>query len=134
MLYVITGPPCSGKSTWIRERAKPGDVVVDLDRIALAITSEGTPHHDYPKHIRTMAVALRRQLVQMALRASKQVDAYVINSKPTTRARAEYYRAGATFIHLDEPLGTLIERAKQERPPWVMQALLHWNVEPDEDA
>lgn len=134
MLYVITGPPCAGKSTWIRQRAKPGDVVVDLDRIALAITSEDTPHHEYPKHIRTIAVAIRRQLVQMAMRASRMTDAYIINSKPTSRARADYYRAGATFIHLDAPLETLVERAKAERPAWVMQALLNWNTEPDEDV
>ena len=38
-LYVVTGPPCGGKSTYVREHAKPGDFVIDLDRLALAITS-----------------------------------------------------------------------------------------------
>jgi tRNA uridine 5-carbamoylmethylation protein Kti12 len=28
MLTVVTGPPCSGKSTLARQRAKPGHILV----------------------------------------------------------------------------------------------------------
>jgi predicted kinase len=34
MLTVVIGPPAGGKSTWVLERAKPGDIVVDFDRLA----------------------------------------------------------------------------------------------------
>ena len=44
-LYVITGPPCAGKSTYAREQATLNDMVIDLDRIALSIAAEETPHH-----------------------------------------------------------------------------------------
>ena len=35
MLAIFSGPPCSGRGTWIAQRAWQGDMV--LDRIALAI-------------------------------------------------------------------------------------------------
>ena len=71
MLYVITGPPCVGKSTYVRERAQIGDVIVDLDRIALAITAESCPHHDYPNHIRRAAIEIRKTAVLAALAYSR---------------------------------------------------------------
>ena len=48
MLYVVTGPPTAGKSSWIEARAKPTDIVIDLDRIALALAGPGAPswQHD----------------------------------------------------------------------------------------
>ncbi|MEU0174083.1 hypothetical protein ABZ178_12105 [Streptomyces massasporeus] len=47
MLYVITGPPAAGKSSWIDAHAKPEDVVIDLDRITVALTGPGAPHWNH---------------------------------------------------------------------------------------
>jgi 5-methylcytosine-specific restriction protein A len=40
---VVTGEPGSGKSTWVKERAKPGDLVWDLDDIASVMGFHGQP-------------------------------------------------------------------------------------------
>src|SRR5690606_407861 len=60
VLYVVTGPPASGKSTWVRAHAKPGDVVVDYDILAGALSGapSGNPH-DHPEPIRTVAFKAR---------------------------------------------------------------------------
>ena len=29
LITQVSGPPCSGKSTWIREHARPGDLIID---------------------------------------------------------------------------------------------------------
>jgi predicted kinase len=125
-LYVVTGPPCAGKSTWVRERAKPGDVVVDLDRIALAITAEDTPHHEYPAHIRKAAISVRKTAVSVALSYSRVGMAYVIHAKPSSRALNDYRRAKAQMVELNAPFHVLMERAKAERPPHIWQTLATW--------
>jgi hypothetical protein len=35
VIQIITGPPCGGKSTYITDRAKPGDIIVDMDGLRL---------------------------------------------------------------------------------------------------
>lgn len=125
-LYVITGPPCGGKSTYVREHAKPGDVVVDFDRIALAICSEDTRHHEYPAHIRQAAMIVRKQVVAVALVMAKTYDAYVIHAKPDKTARALYKRNRAVFVNQTAPLGVLLARARAERPEWVQERIVHW--------
>ena len=133
MLYVITGPPCSGKSTWVKEKAKPGDIVIDLDRIALAITAESTPHHDYPKHIRKAAIMLRKQAVAQALAYSRAGNSYVIHAKPNIKARANYKKAQATIIELTAPLDVLLSRAAAERPAWVAGMIRTWYTDDVQD-
>jgi predicted kinase len=133
MLYVITGPPCAGKSTWVRERAKPGDVVVDLDRIALALTSEDTPHHEYPRHIRKLAVACRTVAVGYALAYSRTGDSYVIHAKPSGKQKSTYVRARAQFVELSAPIEELMRRAAEQRPPWVAGMIWSWWDDPEQD-
>ena len=33
-VWLICGPPASGKSTWVRVHAKPDDIIIDVDAIA----------------------------------------------------------------------------------------------------
>ena len=40
MIHVITGAPCSGKSTYIKEHKGKGDLVVDYDEIAFCLGSD----------------------------------------------------------------------------------------------
>jgi predicted ABC-type ATPase len=110
MIYIVTGPPCVGKSTWVKERAKSGDLIVDLDRIALAITSEDTPHHEYPRHVRSAAIAMRTVAVNCAM---------------------NYGRSGTSYI--TAPLAVLMERAKNERPAWVAAMIPRWYDDPEQD-
>lgn len=132
MIYVVTGPPCVGKSTWVRQRATRGDLVVDLDRIALAISTEDTPHHDYPPEIRYIAMQMRKTAVAAALRYGRTRNAYIIHAKPTSRSLGQYRAAGAHIVELTETYDVLIARAKAERPPHIWQTLARWWEEPDE--
>lgn len=131
-LYVISGPPCAGKSTYAKSHAKPGDMVIDLDRIALSIAAEATEHHSYPIAIRNTARLMRSAAIPAAIGHARKADVYLIDSKPGTRSRMIYKKHSATFIEMSAPIAILVERCRNERPPWVMQTLLTWWDEPDD--
>ncbi|MFG2439026.1 hypothetical protein [Streptomyces sp. NPDC048508] len=44
VLYVITGPPAAGKSSWIKAHATARDIVIDVDFMALAMVGPGADH------------------------------------------------------------------------------------------
>jgi hypothetical protein len=107
-------------------------MVRDLDRIALSIAAENTAHHAYPIEIRNTARLMRKAAIPAAVGHARKADTYLIDSKPGTRSRMIYKKNGAVFIELSAPLATLVERCRNERPPWVMKTLMTWWDEPDD--
>jgi predicted kinase len=129
MLTVVTGPPCSGKSTYIRGHAHAGDIIIDLDRIALALTTEDTAHHEYSQHVRSAARAARNAAVNYSLAISKNhpsIHAWIIDCAAQPTARAGYRKLGATVVKLDPGMTTCLGRAEAERPPQVTQLIRAW--------
>ena len=123
-LTVVTGPPCGGKSTYIRERAAVGDVVIDLDRLALALTSEDTEHHDYGGHVLAVAQAARRAAVDTALDLDARV--WLIDTIPTPRSRARYREVGAEVVVCDPGEDVVFDRIGRERPARIRQVALDY--------
>jgi hypothetical protein len=109
-LIVVSGPPCSGKSTYIRQRATADDVVIDLDRIALAFAIEGTGDHDYPDHIRAVARKARLAAIDLAIRYAQATNVWIIEAAPTSQARAWYAARGARFVKCTATPTELAER------------------------
>lgn len=115
VLTVVTGPPCAGKSTYVREHAQPGDIVVDFDVLAEAL---GSPdHHEHPDPIRYVAAVCRRAAVDAAIRQHLTKDArvWIVDSKPHKRVQA-YEDAGAVWVTLSADVELLHSRANAERP------------------
>lgn len=115
MLTVITGPPCSGKSTEALKRHRPGAVLVDYDRIAQALGSP-TPH-DHPDPIRWVATEARKAAITEAIR-QHHAGAHVVIVQ--TRIRPDdlerYRQAGADIVTLTADPAVLHARADAERP------------------
>jgi predicted kinase len=129
VIYVITGPPCVGKTTWVNDHAQAPDMVIDLDRLALAISVENATSHEYPHHIRATARAMRRIARTAAISYGRGVgDSYIIDSRPGKRDLIDYKRNRARFIDLDAPRLLLLERAKRNRPEWVQRAIMAWDA------
>lgn len=120
MIEIVTGPPCGGKSTYINERAKPGDIIIDMDRIALALTTEGTEPFTYSDRIRQVAFRARSAAVAEALsvaQGERYQNVYIIHTDPSPDQRA-YYRAFGGRIVVCDPgkevaLQRVLSRPKQ---------------------
>lgn len=123
---LITGPPCSGKSTLARKLAQPGDVVLDLDTIAQQLGSPTRWRHDQTTvqaAEECMTHALRR------LARTEHVTAYVIRCLPDPRRRARLARAiRADTVHvLAPPIDEVLARAKRDgRPAGTATTIRQW--------
>lgn len=123
-VYVIAGPPCSGKTTLTRRRAQPGDVVLDFDDIAVEL---GSPHrwHHTPAIRRRADQVMRRRMLQLHRHAG---DAYVIRCAANPRLRTHLARTlGATVWVLDPGEAECVRRARTDRrPPGTEAAIRRW--------
>jgi predicted kinase len=124
---VLWGPPCSGKSTYIRERASGDDIVIDLDRLALALAPEGTANHSYARHHRKLALDAREAIMHRAvIMASDDVSVWVVDSNADAAKRTQWKSLGAEVVMLDTPREVCEQRAATERPAPVRGLLARW--------
>ena len=115
MLTVVSGPPCGGKSTFVRENAQPNDIIIDMDRIALALSHESITNHDYPAHIRAVARSAREGARKKALeyaQGDRRINVWLIETSPSP-ANIEFYRIlGARFVLQSPGLEECLRRLK----------------------
>ena len=124
MLHVILGPPCSGKSTYVSEHARDGDVKVDYDVIATALGS--MKPHAAEEPVRSAAYKARAAAV-MYLLQHPDIEGWVIHSEPSAWQLKLYKAAEAEIIVLDEDEETCLARAEaDDRPPEVIEELHKW--------
>lgn len=90
--FVITGPPGSGKTTWVDQRARPGDLVFDFDAVATVVSQ--VPRHPRPVDALRAVLAMRDGLVAWLERATVLVHVFVIvTAEDDARAIASRIRA-----------------------------------------
>ena len=131
MLTVVVGPPCAGKSTYIRRMARPGDVLVDYDAIAMALGSDR--HHEAPPAVADVAYRARDAAVMRCL--GKGWPAWVIHSRPTREQVDGYRDAGARIVLLDPGMDECLARCERDgRPPGTAERIRDWYARPPQLA
>lgn len=128
-LTVVIGPPCAGKSTWAREHAKRDDLIIDFDKLAIALAGPGADPHDHPPPLMAVAKAARNAAIDAAVKQADRVDVYVIHSNPSAERLAEYRRGGAQVVTVDPGRDVVRERCKAERPARMFAAIDAWYKE-----
>ena len=97
---VVTGAPGSGKTTYVNQRRRSGDVVWDADAIATTIAQQST----FPRspHIAALLAELREALIRR-LNSAPYVSAYLIVTDPVeaqaiaTRINGRVHRCERSF-------------------------------------
>lgn len=125
-LYVVMGPPASGKTTHVLERAQPGDIIIDLDRIAAALTAPAADGHRHGEAVRRVAFRIRTAAISEALRHCTEVDVWVIHSYPRPEARTKYDRHSATYVTVDPGRDVVLRRCEEQRTPEARAAAERW--------
>lgn len=113
MLHIIIGPPCAGKSTYVMEHAKEGDLRVDFDKLAAALGSE-TPHRA-EGHIKSAAFKARQAAIDYAIESG--CEAWIIHTSPSEKQMEDYVGAGAELVYMDTDMETCLARAEQDGRP-----------------
>lgn len=125
---IIVGPPCAGKSTFVRDHAAEGDVLVDFDALATALGS-GTAH-DAPQDIAYVAFDARDAAIDRVL-DGLDADSWVIHTSPSQKKIDRYAAAGAVFTLLDPGLDECLARAASDgRPETVTETIKKWYADP----
>ncbi|MFC9555565.1 hypothetical protein ACFTWF_32540 [Rhodococcus sp. NPDC056960] len=127
MLYVVTGPPAAGKSTYCRQHAQPTDVIIDFDLLANALTPprEGVSAHDHSDAVKAVAKAARQAAIDKALSLTG-CDVYLIHSTPSAALLDRYRRAGAHIVTVDPGRDIVMSRCKAERPRRMLAVAAQW--------
>ena len=121
-IYCVLGPPCGGKSTYVAENAKEGDVVVDYDLIARSLGSKNS--HDSSGAIRSCAFAARKAAIDLIMEGIDS-DSWIIHTSPKKEDIEKYTDAGAEFVEINPGKEVCLERAK-DRPARTAEVIEAW--------
>jgi hypothetical protein len=115
VLTVVSGPPCSGKTTFVAKRRRPGDLVVDYDDLAQAL---GSPvRHGHAPAIRRATKLVRDAAIRAAISEHRRgARVWIVDTKPPPDRLDQYGRAGARLVTLRVDRAELHRRADAERP------------------
>lgn len=104
-MYIVTGLPGAGKTTYVQSHMKDSDVVYDLDYIANAISYDKNNYYS-----RNLANKL---LISFVKEASKlNTDTYIIRSIPSKEELELFEKYNAVYIDIKEDTDVCYERRK----------------------
>lgn len=76
-VYLVYGPPMSGKTTFVREQLSRGDIVVDMDALYAAVTM--LPQYDKPDNLYNNVITIHNLLLDnIRTRYGKWHTAWII--------------------------------------------------------
>lgn len=115
-LYIVVGPPAAGKSTWVCQHAKPGDITIDFDKLANTLSFANSSTHEHPPHIHHVTRIARKAAIDAAVRFRNLIDVYVIHSHPSEKMMRQYKMLDAQVVTIDPGENIVMERIRKERP------------------
>lgn len=100
-VYIVFGPPLSGKSTFVKENKERDDIIVDMDRLYSAVTMNEM--YDKPDSLRFNLFAIVEDLIdQIKRRYGKWKNAWIVGGYANLYTREDLAkRLGATCILMD---------------------------------
>ncbi|NUP42330.1 MAG: hypothetical protein HOY76_36195 [Streptomyces sp.] len=126
MLYVVTGPPAGGKTSWVDAHATARDIVIDLDRITRALAGPGSPQWNQDPTLLRVAHKARYAAMYEAFEHCATTDVYLIHTMPTAKWLARYRRMEAQIIRVDPGREIVMRRIEAMRDPEMRRVATRW--------
>lgn len=110
-VYLVYGPPLSGKKTLVNQLAERGDIIIDIDLLWAAVS--GCELHDKPDNIARNVFAMRDLLIdQVRTRTGRWESAYIIGGYARKIEREQLAaRLGASLLFVGGEADELKARA-----------------------
>ena len=99
-VVIVSGPPCGGKTTYVREHAKPADLIIDLDDIAEALSPEWERRWNKP--LLEKAIRVRNAMLGSLVHRPAGSRSWFIVSAPTYAERQWWFeKIGHSHLFID---------------------------------
>lgn len=81
-VIIVSGLPGAGKTTYVREKMRRGDLIVDMDAIFSALSGETINGGDGPAELLPFACEARDAIIARLERSSEVRTAFLITTRP----------------------------------------------------
>ena len=124
--FLIYGSPCSGKSNCVTKHAKSDDVIIDIDRLHMAISP--LPLHERNDNLTAVVYAMQDAIsTHIARGLWHGGDVWVITCAAKRSQRQRWRRElGAEPRLIKADRSTCLARAKRERPTVWQEYIDRW--------
>ena len=124
MIHIVSGPPCAGKSTYVKENAQEGDLRIDYDLIAQALGAMNS--HAAEGLVKQAAFDAREGAIKTAL-SRPEAESWIIHTSPSEEHLKMSKDAGAEFVRLDPGKEECLTRAQADgRPQQTIDGIEKW--------
>jgi hypothetical protein len=120
-ITLVMGPPAAGKSTYVLEHTRPGDLIVDYDAIA---TSLGANPHQRGQDLHPAINAARNAILRQLRRGETgAARAFILSANPEADRRFPYHE----LVIVDPGLEACLDNARAaHRPSDYLNAIHRW--------
>lgn len=125
-VFLVYGPPLSGKTTYVLQHAGPDDLIVDLDRIAVAIGN--APVYERSGGIKAATFLVRDCLYDhIRTRGGTWPTAWIVGGYPRKDDRERLAtRLGASIIRIEATESDCIARLyEDDSRPLIWEEYIH---------
>lgn len=109
-VFIVYGSPLSGKSSYVKEVAVEGDLIIDMDNIWQCVS--GCDRYVKPARLKSIVFGVRDKLIEdVKIRRGKWLNAYLIGGYPYKMDRERLIDSlGAREVFIDTDKATCLER------------------------
>lgn len=132
-VFLVYGSPCSGKTSYVDEIARPDDLILDVDRIWSAVCKAGMYNKDNgkstrPNRLRQNVFGIRDAIIdQIRMRRGMWRSAYIIGGYPLRTERDRLCDLlGAEPVYIEATKEDCLARAETERPEAWKEFIENW--------